>query len=70
MDGVIDKKTIEDRTNQLFEFEFKAMDISNIDSYEICTVEDMEKMAEGACEFIVKEIENKGYKSFFNNGGE
>ena len=68
MDGVIDKKTIEDRTNQLFEFEFKSRGISNIQAYEICTVGDMEKLVEGAYEFIIKEVENKGYKNFFNNG--
>ena len=68
MDGVIDKKTIEERISQLFEFEFKYRDISNVDAYEICTVGEMEKMVEGACEFIIKEIENKRYKNFFNNG--
>lgn len=70
LDGVIDKKTVEDRTSQLFEFEFKSIDISNIDAYEICTVKEMEKMVEGACEFIIKEIENKRYINFFNNGGK
>lgn len=68
MDGVIDKKTIEDRTNQLFEFEFRPRNISNIDAYQICTVEDMEKLVKRACDFIIHEVECKGYKNFFIDG--
>lgn len=67
LEHVIEKETIERRTDQLFEFEFKPRDISKIADYEICRIEDMERIINEACEFILQVVSDDGYVDFFYN---
>ena len=52
LDGVIEKEVIEQRIEQLFEFEFKYWDISHIEEQKLCRIDDMYRMIRAASLFI------------------
>lgn len=54
LEGVIKKEDIEKRIDQLFEFEFQGWDISHIEEYSICRIEDMQQLIQGATQYIKK----------------
>ncbi len=54
LEGIIKKEDIERRIDQLYEFEFRDWDISHIDEYSICRIEDMEQLIQKAAEYVKK----------------
>lgn len=54
--GAIEKEDIEKRIRLLFEKEFTEKDISDIDSFEICTHEVMKQLIEGSTELVLAEL--------------
>ena len=52
LEGVIRKEDIEKRIDQLFGFEFQNWDISHIEKYSFCRIEDMEQLIQGAARYI------------------
>ncbi len=56
LSGVIGKEDIEKRICLLFEQEFSERDISDIDSYTICSHEAMRKLIDGSTELVLNEL--------------
>lgn len=54
LEGIIKKEDIERRIDQLYEFEFRNWDISHIDEYSICRIEDMEQLIQKAAQYVKK----------------
>ena len=55
-DGVLDKELVSKRVELLFNREFIERDISDIDSYTICSYEAMKKLIDGSAEYVVREL--------------
>jgi len=54
--GVLDKELVDKRVELLFKQEFTPRDISDIDTYTICSHEAMNKLIEGATEYVIREL--------------
>lgn len=56
LDGVIEKEDIERRIRLLFEKEFTEKDISDIDSFTICSHEVMKQLIDGSTKLVLTEL--------------
>ena len=57
--GVIDKETIKQRVDQLFQYEFNNWDISCIDEYTVCRLGDMKHLINEASIFVKKILDEE-----------
>ncbi|MBR6308184.1 MAG: hypothetical protein IKR39_06200 [Lachnospiraceae bacterium] len=55
-EGVLAKELVGKRVELLFKQEFTPRDISDIDSYTICSHEAMKKLIDGSAEYVIGEI--------------
>ena len=56
IDGAVTAEDIKKRVKLLFEQEFTERDISDMDTYTICTHEAMQKLIDGSTELVLRKL--------------